>query len=143
MLSWVNLTTKLEDFRLVVAKDTLCWSLDNCGYFLTRSLFFRLVLVRQSLSCFLSKLIWEFKVPKKVKILFWLLAHKSLNTHDRMQRRNPSLVLVPTVCLLCWCSQETLDHLFLFCPFASHVWCKLLASFDVPILSLERLMIGY
>lgn len=56
---------------------------------------------------------------KRVKVFLWSIAHRALNTHEKLQRKCPNWSISPSVCCLCLKGVETLDHLFLHCPFAT------------------------
>lgn len=64
------------------------------------------------------KLIWVGNRPKKEKKIIWSLAHSSLDTLDRVQRRHPKLTLSPIICFLCSQDSESSNLLFLHCWFA-------------------------
>ena len=49
-----------------------------------------------------------------MKIFLWLLAYRSLNTHEKLPKKFKYTMLSPSMCCLCFKEEETLDHLFMF-----------------------------
>lgn len=62
--------------------------------------------------------IWKVKVPSKVNILAWAVAHGKLNTCDKVQRRRPGSCPSPYWCIMCRKGEESVDRVFLQCPSA-------------------------
>lgn len=70
------------------------------------------------------KWLWETFCQPKHKVFFWLLVNDRLSTRNRLRRRN--MQLESFHCVLCQlATEETLEHLFLSCPFASECWNKI------------------
>lgn len=67
-----------------------------------------------------SKL-WAFNLPPKYGLFIWKVLHGILAVKDGLRRRNLSN---DVSCSLCGEMAETIDHLFLGCPFAKTLWCK-------------------
>ena len=68
--------------------------------------------------------LWSVRLPTKIKFFGWLLHHGCLNTRARLFHRN----IKPreeSYCELCTSTLETDTHLFLNCPKALAVWCRL------------------
>ena len=65
------------------------------------------------------KLVWKVKLPMKILDFIWKLLHDSLPVFSILTSR---VIAAPTICLLCDDSDETINHLFLNCPFARAVW---------------------
>jgi hypothetical protein len=58
---------------------------------------------------------------EKNKVLFWLLLKDRLSTRNILKRKNRALPSYD--CVLCQLQlEETLEHLFLHCPFAISCW---------------------
>lgn len=49
----------------------------------------------------LYELIWKGHYPKKIKFFLRELSHKTINTHEKFQRRLPHMVLSPHWCSMC------------------------------------------
>ncbi|GAU26607.1 hypothetical protein TSUD_102140 [Trifolium subterraneum] len=52
-------------------------------------------------------------------LMVWRLLHHKLPTDDKLMMRG---CLMPSVCNLCFCCSETIEHLFFYCPFALSIW---------------------
>ena len=65
------------------------------------------------------KLVWKVKLPTKILNFIWKLLHDSLPIFSILNSRG---IAAPTRCLLCDDSDETINHLFLNCPFARAIW---------------------
>ena len=105
--------------------DTRRWNLEVSGVFTCKS--FRNFLCKENPSPNFdpASFIWKSKVPPKVKILGWLVAHGRLNTCDMLQRRRPNSCFSPHWCVLCKMNGESAIHTFLQCESASYLWQKL------------------
>jgi hypothetical protein len=65
--------------------------------------------------------LWKSVAQNKHKVFFWLLLHDRLNTRNMLRRKN--MALPSFECVLCSLhAEETLEHLFLECPFAQTAW---------------------
>lgn len=70
------------------------------------------------------KWLWETFCQPKHKIFFWLLLKDRLSTRNLLKRRNMHLDSYD--CALCMnATEETLEHLFLGCTFASSCWYQI------------------
>jgi hypothetical protein len=66
---------------------------------------------------FLRKYLWKLKIPLKIKVFMWFLNKKVLLIRDNLAKMNWN---GSTKC--CFCdSKETVNHLFISCPFAKLV----------------------
>jgi hypothetical protein len=67
---------------------------------------------------YLQKYLWKMKVPLKIKIFMWFVHRKEILTKDNLIKRNWQ---GSSKC--CFCDhEETVQHLFIHCPFAKIVW---------------------
>ena len=55
----------------------------------------------------------------KIQIFLWQVCHKALPTRALLHHRG---IQVETTCPLCKGGEETLDHLFLGCPYVIPIW---------------------
>jgi hypothetical protein len=76
---------------------------------------------------FLRKYLWKLKIPLKIKKFMLFLNNKVLLTKDNLVKRNWHGC---TKC--CFCNEpETINHLFLSCPFAKIVWRMIYFTFGI------------
>jgi hypothetical protein len=87
---------------------------------------------------FLHKYLWKIKVPLKIKIFMWFLYKKVLLTKDNLAKRKW------TGCKKCaFCdSEESIEHLFIKCPFATLIWRVVHFTFNTPPPTNIRNMFG-
>ena len=102
--------------------DSRSWSLSSTCVFNVKSFFLALSMPPIPLLFHLAKFIWSSKAPAKVKAFAWLVAHRKVNTNDLLQLRRPYRSLNPQWCILCRGDEESIDHLFLRCPFTMWLW---------------------
>lgn len=117
---WAVFTGKLEG--VVIGQDSysLWWNADNKGTFSMKSAFLAITSSPSpKLNTATTSLIWNFKVPKKVKFFLWTLFYRGTNTTDKIQRKLPYWTFSPSVYVMCVNNVETVDHFFLHCTFAT------------------------
>jgi len=91
------------------------WNLTNSESFTVQSLYLHLLDRHPTFS---HKMIWKLKIPLKIKIFLWFLQRGILLTKDNLTKKNWT---GSQKC--CGCnSNETIQHLFLDCPYARLVW---------------------
>jgi hypothetical protein len=67
------------------------------------------------------KWLWKSSCQNKHRVFFWLIIKGRLNTRSMLRRKN--MELESYNCVLCNTQvEETIDHLFINCPFASQIW---------------------
>ena len=92
-----------------------------------------------------ANLIWKSKVPPKINILGWLVAHGRVNTCDLLQRRRPKACFSPHWCVLCKKQGESVDHVFVQCEVVSQLWERLFQEasliWEIPSGSCEFLSV--
>eukprot|EP00253_Pinus_taeda_P015495 PITA_15495 len=76
-----------------------------------------------------AKLLWKLKGPAKSKLFFWCVLFQKVPTWDFLQRRGR---IGPGWCPLCKDIVESVQHLFLFCPFNSSLWAEMLRLINIP-----------
>ena len=113
--------------------DSLKWTPNINGNFTTKSTFLNLTKRSPFIVVPLICHIWKTKIPKKVKFFLWSLAYRSLNTHEKLQKKFQYTMLSPSMCRLCFKEEETLDHLFLHSLFTRKAWNTLFRTFDLEL----------
>ena len=77
-----------------------------------------------------AKPLWKLKGPAKTRLFFWCVLQKKVPTWDFLQKRGK---MGPGWCSLCKESEETLQHIFLACPFSKSLWNEMLRQTKVPV----------
>ncbi|KAL6134561.1 hypothetical protein ACLB2K_066792 [Fragaria x ananassa] len=67
----------------------------------------------------LIRKLWSLNIQPKMKFFGWLLLRGRLKTRDRLSRFG---LIQDNSCVLCNEDNETMDHLFGYCNFATSVW---------------------
>jgi hypothetical protein len=77
---------------------------------------------------YLQKYLWKMKVPLKIRIFIWFLHKKVSLTKVNLKKRSW------TGCSKCayYDGEETIEHLFIRCPFAKMVWQVVHFTFNIP-----------
>eukprot|EP00253_Pinus_taeda_P025512 PITA_25512 len=70
-----------------------------------------------------AKDIWKLKCPAKARLFFWCILKKKVPTWDTLQDR---FLAGPGRCPLCKLSEETINHLFISCPFTKKIWVEVM-----------------
>jgi hypothetical protein len=85
---------------------------------------------------FVHKYLWKMKVPLKIKIFMWFVHQKEILTKDNLVKRNWQ---GSSKC--CFCDhEETVQHLFIQCPFAKIVWSIVRMALNIsPPLNINNL----
>jgi exonuclease III len=120
---WVHLVSRLMQIRLSEEEDVFHWNLTASGIFTVRSMYNDML---DDFNGDVKKYIWKIKVPLKIRIFMWFLYKQVILTKDNLIKRNwqgsPKC---------CFCDQdETIQHLFLSCPFVKLIWRILAISFN-------------
>ena len=84
------------------------------------------------------KWLWRSLCQNKHKVFFWLILKNRLNTRGMLRRRN--MELESFNCVLCSSqTKESIEHLFISCPFATQSWTSLNLHIDQSRSPLENL----
>jgi hypothetical protein len=79
-------------------------------------------------TVYLRKYLWKIKIPLKIKIFMWFLSNKVLLTKDNLAKRKWNGCQK-----CCFCdSTETVNHLFIACPFIQMIWRIIYLSYNIP-----------
>ena len=93
--------------------------------FSVKSFLLALTILSNTIPFHPANFLWKSRVPSKVIVFTWLVAHKKVNTNDMLQLRRPFKAPCPDWCILCRGREETIDHLILHCPIILGLWHKL------------------
>lgn len=73
--------------------------------------------------------IWKVKTAPKIRIFMWSLCHNELSTKDNLFRRR---IILDPICQLCQSQiPETIEHLFLLCPWTQRMWSHPRVHIDI------------
>uniref|UniRef100_A0A803PQ85 Reverse transcriptase zinc-binding domain-containing protein n=1 Tax=Cannabis sativa TaxID=3483 RepID=A0A803PQ85_CANSA len=105
-----------------LGKDSLFWTLESSGRFSCKSAYLAQAVDRASLGEVAPSMwnkLWNSKIPERLKVLWWCILSKALPVRSVLGKRFP---IEDESCPLCGMEVETLEHLFLSCNVASHLW---------------------
>jgi hypothetical protein len=108
------------------AADQLRWACTTSGMFEVRS-YYRL-LTSHNTTNFPWKSIWQSRVPHKVAVFIWLVAHGKILTLDNLHLRR---LWVLDWCYLCKKAGESVNHLMIHCEYAQELWSMIFCIFGV------------
>ncbi|KAM6588245.1 hypothetical protein CsatA_010850 [Cannabis sativa] len=103
-------------------KDSWFWTLENNGRFSCKSAYRALAKDRVNpieVAPSMWNKLWNSKIPERLKVLWWCILSKALLIRSVIGRRFP---IEDERCPLCGTEAETMEHLFLSCNFAFHLW---------------------
>ncbi|KAF7834579.1 reverse transcriptase [Senna tora] len=84
----------------------------------------------------LWKWIWNLKVPPKVQNFMWRLCFNALPSMKNLFRRRAS----PSAsCQICGHPEESIEHIFLLCPWTQPIWFGSMFQWIVDDLSVQRM----
>ena len=122
--AWLHLVQCLISIQLSQDDDSFKWNLTESGLFSVKPMYADLM---NGHTRFLRKYLWKLKVPLKIKIFMWFLHRKVLLTKDNLARRSWTGC---TKCVFCQ-QEETVEHLFITCHFAKHIWRLIHFTFSI------------
>ncbi|KAM2673196.1 hypothetical protein EV2_014512 [Malus domestica] len=110
--------------------DRLVWPFDRCGLYTVKSGYHCVHAKREQRVNFgssssvtvpgkLWKAIWNLNTPPKLRVFLWKTVHNALATLAGLFRR---LVAPSPMCPICKIHEETIEHLFLLCPWVEVIW---------------------
>jgi hypothetical protein len=121
---WLHLCNRLISVQLRTTPDKFKWNLTASSVFSVKSMYLEYM---NGNPRYLRSYLWKIKIPLKIKIFMWFLSNKVLLTKDNLARRNWN---GHQRC--CFCdSNETVEHLFIACPFAQILWRMLYFAYNI------------
>ena len=63
-----------------------------------------------------------------MSFFLWIVARNGILTIDNLVKKGKFLV---NKCCLCFCDEETVDHLFLHCKFSHALWSAIFEVFGI------------
>ena len=116
-------------------EDKMCWIPSKVKGFLVRD-YYRILAGTTSFG-FPWKSIWKQKIPSRVAFFVWTAALRKCLTIDNLRKRK---VWILNWCYMCKRNGESVDHLFLHCPFALDLWSMVLGLFGVSWVMLRTVL---
>ncbi|XP_058742332.1 uncharacterized protein LOC131614798 [Vicia villosa] len=74
--------------------------------------------------------IWSKSIPPSKSSLVWRLLHRKVPTDEQWRRRNFAMA---SKCVLCSAAEETDQHLFFDCSYASYLWNWYQTMLNLPL----------
>ena len=99
------------------------WDLNASGAFIVKSMY--AVLINNRVR--VSQVIWQTKLPMKIKVFMWYLKRGVILTKDNLARRNWN---GDKSCCFCHVS-EIIHHLFFYCFYAKFLWRSIHILFGI------------
>jgi len=127
LASWRTIVATIANTNFNENEDKFWWSLHQNKVFSVQSMYQAIICNGQIRQ---DKLIWNLKLPLKIKFFFWYLKHGVVLTKDNLARRNWN---GSKRCVFC-SQDETIQHLFFDCHYAKFMWRAINFTFglDVP-----------
>jgi hypothetical protein len=132
----VSTTSQLEEFTLLFMvissvvltnqRDEIFWKwTKDDRYFLASA--YKCQFLR-AMTRFPATSLWQALEEPKCKFFAWLVSHDKVLTANNMIKRkwpcNP-------ICLMCFCMQETTEHLLIECNYVETSWNLIASSFGL------------
>ncbi|CAL1369899.1 unnamed protein product [Linum trigynum] len=118
-----NLISLLNSYNFIIGANSPCrlvWLPDQEAGFSVKSMYRTLLEDRcPGVPHFPAESVWRKIVPSKICIFIWTVAHNSILTQDKLQKRGWNLA---NRCDLCYMNEETTAHLLADCNFTKQVW---------------------
>lgn len=62
---------------------------------------------------------WKFKLPRRILMFVWKFINRAIPTVDTLRRHHLN---VNIDCVFCHPAEETMEHIFMYCPFVRAIW---------------------
>lgn len=127
MEQFVPLYTLIREVHLTDQPDTIRWKWTNDGQYTAKSAY--RAQFHGALNMRNGVTLWQANAEPKCKFLAWLAMHGKAPTADNLEKKNwPHAPHCP----LCYCQQETNDHLFSACNFSEATWRTVVSDLQLP-----------
>jgi hypothetical protein len=123
--AWLRLCQEIMVVQLSDEQDRFLWNLTSSRSFSVKSMYEDFM---NGHTPFLRQYLWKMKIPLKIKIFMWFLNNKVILTKDNLVKRKWKGC---TNCCFCG-AQETVEHLFILCPFAKVLWQMVHFAYNLP-----------
>jgi hypothetical protein len=124
-IQWLHLCQRLITINLTTESDSFIWKLNDSGVFTVKSMYLDMM---NGHTIYLRKYLWKLKIPLKINFFMWFLNNKVLLTKDNLAKRKWNGCQK-----CCFCdSMETINHLFVYCPFVKIIWRMMYLTYNIP-----------
>jgi hypothetical protein len=124
-VQWLHLCQRLIIIELTSEPDKFIWKPTYTGIFPVKYMYLDWM---NDHTVYLRTYLWKLKLPLKIKKFMWFLSNKVLLTKDNLAKRKWKGCQK-----CCFCdSIETVNHLFIQCPFAKIVWRMMYLTYNIP-----------
>ncbi|KAM6590718.1 hypothetical protein CsatA_013323 [Cannabis sativa] len=103
-------------------QDSWIWTLESNGRFSCKSAYLAQALERApqcNVAPALWNKLWNSRIVERHKVLWWCILSQALPVRAVIRRR---IQIEDTSCPFCGLAEETVEHLFLTCDVAMHLW---------------------
>ncbi|KAJ3679650.1 hypothetical protein LUZ60_017661 [Juncus effusus] len=130
-----RLLTIINSTSLSLEPDTPKWRWTAQGSYSVRSAYN--FFFKTNRNSHWNAKVWQLKVPTKIRFFLWLLGLNRLPTQQNLQKKGWTTI---TACTLCSTgSVETIQHLFILCPYSVHFWNRM----STPSLSSDESTLAF
>lgn len=132
---FTQLQNLMDSFHFDDARDT--WGYNWGSNFFSSSKVYKQLRSNNPVST-KFRWLWNSSCQNKHRVFFWLILQNRLNTRGVLRRRN--MELENYHCVLCTKQhEESIEHLFLSCPFAAEAWNSINLNVDADLLPIQNL----
>ncbi|XP_028083384.1 uncharacterized protein LOC114284637 [Camellia sinensis] len=152
LADFFNRKVSASDWNLVFRRPLLAWKeeevqklndflrnapslqegvVDSCSWLahpseeFTVASFWMWVEARQGVDLTVTRCIWNNLAPPKVQFLSWLAWKGRIKCSEFLQRIGVLSLSTSALCVFCRAELETVNHVFLHCPFIWKLWANL------------------
>lgn len=110
--------------RLNDYEDSIVWSWDRVNSMSSVKKTYEAIFDHQPIleHKWWYNLLWHWRLPPKLKVFGWLVLKNRILTGKNLIKRG---LFGPFVCSQCKSDEETVNHLFITCPFAQGIWSNI------------------
>jgi hypothetical protein len=106
--------------------DALLWCYEKSGVYSSHSY---AIINFKGVTLMYIPPVWGIRIPPKIKLFLWLLAHNKLATIDNLNRKG---MHKPEECMFCK-ENESIAHLFFECVVAKATWAYVYEFLGIDI----------
>jgi hypothetical protein len=116
MVHWFEILHIAQSIHINNESDALIWMWEANGIYTVKSMY--AVVNFRGIKTVDIHGVWKIKIPPKIHVFLWLLAHNKLLTRDNLSKRKN----VDDLTCVFYNEIESCHHLFFDCMVASNLW---------------------